>query len=56
MQARWFAFARDGAPAGDTEWPTYGDDERIAVIDGTPGHGRIDDEPVVALLHATRTR
>ena len=55
MQVRWVAFARDGAPANQSDWPAYGDDGRITIIDGVPTHGRIDDEPVVPLLHAART-
>jgi len=56
MQARWVAFARDGAPADRSDWPAYGDGGGITIIDGVPAHGRIDDEPVVPLLHATRIR
>jgi para-nitrobenzyl esterase len=55
MQVRWVAFARDGAPAEHSDWPAYGDGGRITIIDGVPAHGRIDDEPVVPLLHAART-
>jgi len=39
-----------------SDWPAYGDGGRIAIIDGVPAQGRIDDEPVVLLQHAARTR
>ena len=55
MQARWVAFARNGAPADQSDWPSYGDNGRITIIDEIPDHGRIENEPVVTLLHATRT-
>ncbi|MFC4014245.1 carboxylesterase/lipase family protein [Nonomuraea purpurea] len=56
IQAHWVAFARDGAPTADRSWPRYDDLARIAVIADTPGQGRIDDDPIAALIHLRRTR
>ena len=53
MQAGWVAFARNHTPADQSDWPSYGDNGRIAIIDEIPDHGRIENEPVVTLLHAT---
>src|SRR6266481_1071531 len=55
MQAQWVAFARDGAPADVAVWRPYGEDERILVIGDDVHRGRIEDDPVVPLLHRLRT-
>jgi para-nitrobenzyl esterase len=55
MQAQWVAFARDDAPADGAAWRPYGGDERILVIGDNFHQGRIEDEPVVPLLHRLRT-
>ncbi len=55
MQAQWLAFARDGAPADDAVWRPYGADERILVIGDDFHLGRIEDDPVLPLLHRLRT-
>jgi para-nitrobenzyl esterase len=55
MQAQWVAFARDGAPADGAAWQPYGGDERILVIEDDFHQGRIEDDPVVPLLHRLRT-
>ena len=54
MQAHWVAFARDGAPTQDGSWPRYNDDAGISVIANAPGQGRIDDDPIVNLVHTRR--
>lgn len=54
IQERWVAFAQDGAPDDEASWPRYGEDERIAVIGNHIRPGRIDDNPVIPLLHALR--
>jgi carboxylesterase type B len=55
MQTQWVAFARDGAPADDVPWRHYGEDERILVVGDVVHQGRIEDDPVVSLLHRLRT-
>ncbi|MEV7283327.1 carboxylesterase family protein [Streptomyces sp. NPDC093252] len=55
IQRQWIAFARDGAPEDRAHWPRYDRDGRIAVIDTALGPGRLDDDPVVSLLHSRRT-
>ena len=55
MQAQWVAFARDGAPADVAVWRPYGEDERILVIGDDVHQGRIEDDPVVSLLHRLRS-
>ena len=55
MQAQWVAFARDSVPADDAVWRPYGEDERIAIIGDDFSRGRIEDDPVVPLLHRLRT-
>lgn len=54
MQALWVAFARDGAPTEDGSWPRYDHAAAISVIASAPGQGRIDDDPIVPLVHARR--
>ena len=54
MQAQWVAFARDGAPADDAVWRPYGEDERILVVGDDFHQERIEDDPVVPLLHKLR--
>jgi para-nitrobenzyl esterase len=53
MQERWIAFARDGAPAQEREWPRY-DRGRIVTIGDATGFGQIEDDPLVALIHSRR--
>jgi para-nitrobenzyl esterase len=55
VEAQWVAFARDGAPADDTVWRPYGEDERILVVGDDFHQGRIEDDPIVPLLHRLRT-
>lgn len=55
MQAQWTAFARDGAPADEALWRPYSEEDRIVVIGDSLHQGRIDDDPVVPLLHKLRT-
>ena len=54
MQAQWVAFARDGALADDAVWRPFGEDERILVVGDDFHQGRIEDDPVVPLLHRLR--
>ena len=54
MQAQWIGFARDGAPADDAVWRPFGEDERILVVGDDFHQGRIEDDPVVPLLHRLR--
>ena len=54
MQAQWVAFARDGAPADDAVWRPYGEDERILIVGDDFHQERIEDDPVVPLLHRLR--
>ena len=54
MQAQWIGFARDGAPADDAIWRPYGEDQHIVVIGDDVQQARIDDDPVVPLLHTLR--
>jgi para-nitrobenzyl esterase len=54
MQEQWIAFARNGAPADDAVWRPYSEDERIVVIGDDLYQGRIEDDPVVPLLHRLR--
>ena len=54
MQAQWVAFARDGAPADGAVWRPFGEDERILVVGDDFHQGRIEDDPVVPLLHGLR--
>jgi para-nitrobenzyl esterase len=53
MQAQWVAFARDGAPA-DTVWRPYREDEWILIVGDDFHQERIEDDPVVPLLHRLR--
>ncbi|MDP5228651.1 MULTISPECIES: hypothetical protein [Arthrobacter] len=53
VQEQWVASARGGAPC-DAAWPMYGDEARIMVIDSPGGIDRIDDDPIVQLIHANR--
>jgi para-nitrobenzyl esterase len=55
MQAQWVGFARDGAPVDNTAWRPYGEDKRIMVIGDEFTRGRIENDPVVLLLHNLRT-
>lgn len=55
MQAQWVAFARDGAPADDTVWRSYGEDKRVLLIDDDIHQGGLEDDPLVRLLHSLRT-
>jgi len=54
LQAQWVAFARDGAPADDAVWRPYGETERILVVGDDFHQERIEDDPVVPLLHGLR--
>lgn len=54
MQAQWVAFARDGAPDDGAVWRPFGEDERILVVGDDFHQGRIEDDPVVPLLHGLR--
>ena len=54
MQVQWVAFARDCAPADDAVWRPFGEDERILVVGDDFHQGRIEDDPVVPLLHRLR--
>ena len=53
MQAHWVAFARDGAPV-DTVWRPYREGERILIVGDDFHQERIEDDPVVPLLHRLR--
>jgi len=55
MQAQWVAFARDGAPADATVWRPYGENQRILLIGDQLLSGRLDDDPLVPVLHRLRT-
>jgi len=54
IQAQWVGFARDGVPA-DAVWRPYGEDERILAVGDDFHQERIEDDPVVPLLHQLRT-
>jgi para-nitrobenzyl esterase len=55
MQEQWIAFARNGAPADDAVWRPYSEDNRIVVIGDDLYQVRIEDDPIVPLLHRLRT-
>jgi para-nitrobenzyl esterase len=55
LQTQWVGFARNGAPADDAVWRPYANDERILVVGDDFHQGRIEDDPVVPLLHGLRT-
>jgi para-nitrobenzyl esterase len=54
VQAQWVGFARNGAP-GDAVWRPYGKDERILIVGDDFHQERIEDDPLVPLLHKLRT-
>jgi para-nitrobenzyl esterase len=56
MQAQWVAFARDGAPADRTVWRPFCEDRRLLIIADHVRQGRIEDDPLVPILHDLRTR
>jgi para-nitrobenzyl esterase len=55
VQAQWVGFARNGAPADDAVWRPYGKDERILIVGDDFHQERIEDDPLVPLLHKLRT-
>ncbi|MFJ3073742.1 carboxylesterase/lipase family protein [Pseudomonas sp. NPDC087029] len=54
MQAQWTRFARDGYPVDGAHWRAYDDREQFLLIDDSFDHARLDDDPVVPLLHQLR--
>jgi len=56
MQAQWINFARDGAPADPAVWRPYAEDQRMVVIGDDFHQERMDDDPVVPLLHELRAK
>ena len=55
VQAQWVGFARNGGPADDAVWRPYGKDERILIVGDDFHQERIEDDPLVPLLHKLRT-
>ena len=55
VQAQWVGFARNGAPDDDAVWRPYGKDERILIVGDDFHQERIEDDPLVPLLHRLRT-
>ena len=55
LQVQWIGFARDGEPADGAVWRPFGEDRRMLIIGDDFHQGRIEDDPVVPLLHKLRT-
>jgi para-nitrobenzyl esterase len=55
IQAQWVGFARNGVPADDAVWKPYDKDGRMLIIGDDFHRERIEDDPLVPLLHKLRT-